>query len=353
MKKTRYTIVLSTVMAAVMLFLTACGASSSGGYSNEKGAYDSSYVMHSGGDMYYAPQEAAGMAMDEDMYAEAGSSENKSTNTQDIAGQYGLKIIYTANLNIETLEYDECYKNIMSKVREVGGYVENSNEDGGYRYSSNYSSRRYLDLTVRIPVDKYSEFLTSVEGYGNLISKSESSQDITSQYMDTEARLKALEGQRDRLEELALKAEDIETLLAIETQLSEVQYQIENYTSQKNFYDNKVSFTTVYIYLQEVKVITDTENTFWSRLKDTFRGSWSSLGETAEGLLFGLIYALPYLILIAIIVVVIIRISKKAKKKRLAKYQQPAPAVQPAKPAQPVKAEPEHKTEEQKEQKEE
>ena len=42
-----------------------------------------------------------------------------------------------------------------------------------------------------------------------------------------------------------------------------------------------------YIYLQEVKVITDTENTFWSRLKDTFRGSWSSLGETAEGLLCG------------------------------------------------------------------
>ena len=104
-----------------------------------------------------------------------------------------------------------------------------------------------------------------------------------------------------------------------------------------------VSFTTVYIYLQEVKVITDTENTFWSRLKDTFRGSWSSLGETAEGLLFGLIYALPYLILIAIIVAVIIRISKKAKKKRLAKYQQTA--VYP----QPVQPEPSHETEEKKE----
>lgn len=329
MKKRNLALV-SILVVLAMAFMTACGSSS--------GTSSSSYEMkYTGGDGMYDN----GYYYDEEWYSEpaaaAADSSDVRTSTQDIAKEYGLKIIYTANLQIESTEYEECQKNILNKVREVGGYIENSNED-------NYSSRRNLDLTVRIPVDKYDEFINSISGYGNLRSKSESSNDVTSQYMDVEARLKSLQTQRDRLEELALKAEDIETLLAIESQIAEVQYQIESYTSQRNFYDNKVSFATVYVYLQEVKVVTPTQDTFWSRLQNAFSGSWRELGQFLEGAPFFLIYAIPYIIIIAIITIIVVKIAKKSKAKRLEKArlayeQRNVPPLQNPVPAPENKAE--------------
>ena len=51
---------------------------------------------------------------------------------------------------------------------------------------------------------------------------------MTADYVDVEARLNSLEAQRQRLEELRAQAANLEDLLAIENQLTQVQYQIES-----------------------------------------------------------------------------------------------------------------------------
>ena len=66
-------------------------------------------------------------------------------------------------------------------------------------------------------------------------------EDITNQYVDVEARLESLQAQQERLYELLEQAQDIETVLAIQNQLTEIQYQIESYTAQQRSYDQQVS----------------------------------------------------------------------------------------------------------------
>ena len=88
------------------------------------------------------------------------------------------------------------------------------------------SGSRYTYYTARIPAENYRSFLTAAGEAGNVTSLNESAQDITAEYVDVEARLKALNDQRDRLNALADKAETTADLLEIESQLSDVQYQL-------------------------------------------------------------------------------------------------------------------------------
>ena len=81
-----------------------------------------------------------------------------------------------------------------------------------------------------------------------------------------EARLNSLEAQRQRLEELRAQAGNLEDLLAIENQLTQVQYQIESYTGQKRVLDDQITYSTVNVYLDEVKVLSPTSTSFGSRI---------------------------------------------------------------------------------------
>ncbi len=71
--------------------------------------------------------------------------------------------------------------------------------------------------------------------------------------MDLESHKKALVTEQDRLLELMEQAETVEDIITIEGRLSEVRYQIESMESQLRTYDNKVDYSTVYLYINEVR----------------------------------------------------------------------------------------------------
>lgn len=105
-----------------------------------------------------------------------------------------------------------------------------------------------------------------------------------------QARLSALEAQRDRLNALADQAETTADLLEIESQLSDVQYQLENYTRQLRSMDQQVSYSTVDIYLREVATLTPTGVTFGERIADAFGGGWDAFVGFLQGLVIALVY---------------------------------------------------------------
>ena len=121
------------------------------------------------------------------------------------AAQTSTKLIYTANLTIESKDFDAARTALTDAVSAAGGYLESSNE------SSYTGSSRTLSLTIRVPQDNYASFLEAAAQAGNLVDKSEQVQDVTTQYMDIEARLSNLTAQRTRLQELQASAENSPT----------------------------------------------------------------------------------------------------------------------------------------------
>ena len=309
MKKKKILAIFSLI--TVCLLLVSCGAR------KEEGAY------------YYVPDEP----MDGDYWAEAESSAGFSYNeSKEARDDYdysakpspsdltNLKLTYTANINIETLEFDKSLTAILDAVNASGGFVSYRNEGGGYTSVYGNYSRKWINLECRIPAGSYQAFMDGSADFGTVTSLLSSMEDITAQYLDTESRLNSLYAQRDRLTEMMKSATLVSDLIQIEAQLSEVIYQIENYTARKNTYDNLVAYSTVNISLNEVSVVTHQAETFWDRLIGAISDSFREFVAFLENVLFALIYLLPFAIVIALIAIPVIRLirKKRALKKKTA-----------------------------------
>lgn len=245
------------------------------------------------------------------------------------------KIIYNAYLVIESTGYEETRSALLAAAAAAGGYVESSSQ-----YGSAEEGNRRVDLTLRIPSQNYSSFLAAAEDAGSLLQKDESTQDITREYVDVQARLDSLKNQERRLQELAAQAESLEDLLAIEQRLSDVQYQIESYTAQQRIYDDQVDYSTVTVNLSEVRVYTPTKRGFGSRIVSAFQNSWSDFGEGVQDFAVGLVYALPSLLVLAAIAAVVLILVRRAKKRLAARPGPSAPAGKtPPEDTQPPKYE--------------
>lgn len=296
---------LAAALAAVLFagLLTGCGGSSS---ATATGAA--------------AVQETAGSAMEDAANGTDGGAGAADLGSGALTPQDSRKIIYNATLWLETKQFDQASADLLEAASQAGAYVQSSESSG-----SAEQGNRSVYYTLRVPAENYSEFLNAAAQAANLIRRSESSQDVTAEYVDLEARLASLEQQRQRLDELAAQAESLEDLLAIESQRSEVQYQIESYTGQMNVLQDQISYSTVDVYLDEVTELTPQSTSFISRVGSAFRGSWNGFVSVVQELVIGLIYLLPFLVVAAVVIVAVVLLARRAAKKR----PQPVPPKRP------------------------
>ena len=219
------------------------------------------------------------------------------------------KIIHNASLSMETKEYDDTRSRLMAAVKEHGGYLESSSETGSAEMGN-----RWAEYVLRIPSEHYSEFLQAAEGAGSLVRKDESTEDITREYVDVEARLESLRVQEKRLLELAAQAQTMEDLLTIEGHLADVQYQIESYTSQQRVFDDRVDYSTITVDLREVTVYTPTVQSFGSRIQEALGDSWDNFVIGAQEFVIGFIYFFPTLVVLVILFVLVRWVWRKVRK---------------------------------------
>lgn len=302
------------------LLLTGCGSSSYDSSASNKAAQ-----TMAASDMM--TEEAADEAASEGVYeydavaqdSDAGSGSSTAENVQKQVEQ-GRKLIRRMDIGVETQNFDELLSQIDAKVAELGGYIESSNTYGS---SYGYEGNRSADYTVRVPADKMDEMVTMVSENANVTRKSESTDDVTLSYVDTKSRKEALEVEQERLMALMEKAESVDAIIALETRLTEVRYQIQSMESQLRTYDNQVDYATITLSVEEVTIYTpDTQEpkSDLQRMTDGFVTSVKRVLQGIKNFLIDLVIALPYLLIwavvIAAIVLVVRVIVKKSKKKR-------------------------------------
>lgn len=293
-------------LAAVLLaaaLLAGCGAS--GGSQS----MDASYEMSTEA---MAPENAGGT---ESALLPEGT---------DATAETAQKIIYRASMSMESTDFDAAREALLTAVEANGAWLEYSQMSG-----SADDHDRNANYTVRVPVDNYSTFLQQAGESGSVLNLEENAENVTSEYIDLQARIDSLENQRDRLNELAAEAETTADLLEIESRLSDVQYQLESYTQQMRTLSGQITYSTVDIYLREVATLTPTGTTFGERLSDAFRGGWNGFVAFIQGLVLTLVYLWP-LLLVAVVVVLVIRVLARRHR---ARHPKPPTSAKPAAPA--------------------
>lgn len=334
--------VLPVILAVTLL--AGCGDSgersgAADGYdrNNEKPIYTENAFMGIQSNAGVGEAQTDGWAEDYDYYDDYEWDNNRyevSTTTSPKApaadsdqAASGHKLIKNVSLNVETKEFDLLMPALEGRVRELGGYVENLETYNGSRYSGN-KNNRYANVTVRIPQNRLDDFVGSVSDIGNVVRRSDSVNDVTMSYVDTESRRNALKTEYNRLLELMERAETLEEILTLEDRLTTLRYQLENLESQLRTMDNQVDYSTVRLTISEVEELTpveeeeEEEETVWERITEGFADSLNEVKESFTDCIVGFMTSLPHLLvwavpllIVVLVAVVLVRSRRKKRKK--------------------------------------
>ncbi len=322
MKKT-----LSIVLAFILVLslFTGCGYKSATDSIN--GMDFNSAVTESAGAWEYGWVAEESVEWEMEMHAEEqvydsapNTGYNKSESIDaDRIDESQRKIIKYRTVDMQTEKFDDFIRDFERSVKAYGGYISNASQSGEKDYSS-----RHANYVVRIPAERFDEFVNEVGSLATVTYQNEYIDDVTAKYVDTEARLASLEAQRQAYMELMEKAETVEEILMIQSYLTDVTYQIESYTAQLNTYKSLVSYSTYTLNVQEVKRVVTTvqAKTVWERISANFSDNMYAIGEDFKDFFVDLVSSIPYLVvylvpLAVVIIIVVSVIKKKIKKERM------------------------------------
>ena len=286
------------LLAALVLLLgllSGCG----GGESAADSAASESTTSESAdtGDSFYG-----GNAMPQSEPSEAENGEDRLQNA---------KMIYTADLEVETTAFDDAAAGLRQLVEDMGGYFENASL---HNYSSDYRSAYY---TVRVPADRFRDLLTQVGQLCHVVRQDEGSDNISTQYYDTESRLVTQQTKLERLQTLLSQAETMEDIITIESAISDTELEIEQLTGTLRQYDSLVDFSTVTISLNEVYKLSNVEEPptgFASRLGQALGAGWNGFVDVLETVVMILAYGWVLVLAAAVIAGVLLwRLRRKQK----------------------------------------
>ena len=223
------------------------------------------------------------------------------------------KIIRNGILQMETLNFDDTVEHILSKTSSSGGYVQSSSVSGRSIEAKSYEERRRGQFTLRIPKAKFDGFIIEVGTLGSIIEQKISSDDVTSAYFDTQAHLKSLTIQEERLIELLKKTGELKDIIIVEKELTSVRYEIEGLTGNLKKWDNLIDFCTLNIELSEVYKIKENPVSFGGKIINGFTSSIKSLIDFGKDFVVVLSIAIPYLVILAIVLLIVRYVYKRRK----------------------------------------
>ena len=279
------------LMLLLLLGLTACGSSAKAPAENM--AYDKA-------EMEAAPAEKPGAGL--------------TTDSQDSTASLPTdrKLIRNIYIEAETEDLTALTDALTARIAALGGYVESKDLRNGSAYSGYY--RRTLSMTVRIPTEKADEFVAQVSENSNIVSSTESIDDVTLTYVDTESHVKALETEQERLLALLAKTDNLKDILTLEERLTKVRFELERYASRLRALDNQVTYATIQLSVLEVKEYTpvvEEEPTVWQRVSQGFTRSLKDIGEGFTNFFVWFTVNSPYLLIWGAVLAVILLILRK------------------------------------------
>ena len=202
------------------------------------------------------------------------------------------KLIKRADLQIEVEKgkVDETGRKVVSLVETSNGFVQRSST------FTDELKYRGMSFTLRVPEDRFAQVLGELESYGKPLSKNIGSEDVTEQFIDTQAQIKNKERQEQRLQEIMGKANNVGELMQVEGELSRVRSEIDALKGRMKYLQSATSYSTITMTVREARDSADAIpgtpgflNEIWQAFMGTFKGIAIVLAKAA-----------PYAILIGI-----------------------------------------------------
>ncbi|MFQ5811579.1 MAG: DUF4349 domain-containing protein [Anaerolineae bacterium] len=210
-------------------------------------------------------------------------------------------IIWTGDVSLIVKDAEESLEEVEAIAKDLGGYVVNS--------SSWYQEEQLrARLTIRVPAGEFDAAMARLKDLAIKVeNRNVSTQDVTEEYTDLDARLRNLEATETELLELLTevrertsKAEDI---LAVHREITSIRSQIEQLKGRMQYLEKMTAMATINIELIPDVLAKPIVVAGW-RPTGTAANALRTLVKTlqfiVDAALWLIIYVLPTLVVIAI-----------------------------------------------------
>lgn len=232
------------------------------------------------------------------------------------------RIITTADVTLQADHPDAAAEEVAQVAERLGGSVEALST-----YRAAGEAPAGASLTVRVPPTQLDAAIEQFTKIGEVVSQTRSAQDVTTEYVDLEARIKALEISVQRLTDLMAEAANTSDLIAAEGALTQRQQELDGLRAQFKALDGQVAEATIWVSITAPSVLPGGgPGSFWEGLI----AGLGSLVAAGAGALVVLGVALPWLAVAAVIAAATVLIVR-ARRSRRARDARPGDQT----PAQP------------------
>jgi len=166
-------------------------------------------------------------------------------------------LVRNGNMDIEAQpdKLESIADGAVAAVTKVGGFCSDRNT---YRNKIGWGKRKgesqvNIHMTLKVPVAEFFNVVEAVKGLvskDELISSSDSVEDVTDQYVDVAARAKTLDSTRAQLVKLMEKANEVDQVLKIQRELSSVVQQLEAKKARMEVLKKSASLSTIRLNLR-------------------------------------------------------------------------------------------------------
>jgi Domain of unknown function (DUF4349) len=203
-------------------------------------------------------------------------------------------------------------------------------------------------FVIKLPPEQVEAAIAELDAIGKRRTASQGTEDVTGQAVDIDARLVTAQASLDRVRKLLESATDLGQVLSLESQLTERETLVEQYTAMKRAISDRVSLATLRVQLSlspeptTTTTVVDPKPVAKPTIGKAFKSGWKGFVNMLAAILIFIGYTAPFLVIVAIGAAVLIPISRR-RRHLMAEAQRSrsaAPPPPPAPVADPQRSEP-------------
>jgi len=279
---------------------------STGGLNTGDSSYD---------DYYYTDEYKAVGSYDQAESAVAPEYEGvlgydpATISSYDSTTQWGEKVIKTGTLTMVVEDLDSAVADLKLVVETEQGYITSLNDNEGR------AGGRLISVVFKVPQDRFDSALTAVKEIADeVMTETVDANDVTQEYTDLQSRLTNLRSAEEQYLTIMTKATDVEDILAVQSELTNVREEIEMIQGQINYYDSYTSYSTITVYMSVSPENIEIPEEKW-RPWAVVVEAWKAFLDVMKGVYAVLIWVVVFSPIV-LVPVIIIKLVKRAKKNK-------------------------------------
>jgi hypothetical protein len=192
------------------------------------------------------------------------------------------KIIKNASINLEVKNYQSFNDLLHGNIKRFAAYVAQEEQN-----QTDYKIEN--TITIKVPVAKFDDLVTALTtGEQKLIDKKITSEDVTTQVVDTRSRMEAKKQVRIKYLDLLKEAKNMEEILNVQREINSIQEDIEAANGRIEYLSHSAAYSTInltYFQVLDVTAKNEGEVSYGTKIWRSFKIGWNWVAEFLIGII--------------------------------------------------------------------